>query len=195
MDFYGIKEAVESIQMPKSARARICAKLNTRKEFTMKKHFTKASAIAAVLALCICIPMGAMASGKTGFYKDKVNHMGAITGQTYENATDEIRVTAEAINGKLLVTAEFLQPEKAPYFVLKTLSLGGYTQDGEEKDENGLIQAEATMKNIVPISENKATFILPLNPGATKLHITSFEGGSKADQDLTISGNWEITIS
>lgn len=195
MDFYGIKEAVESIQMPKTTHTRIRANLNNRKELSMKKHFTKATALAAVLALCICIPLGAMASGKTGFFRDKVNHIGAITGQTYENATEEIHVTAEAAGDTLLVTAEFLQPAKAPYFVLDSLSLVGYSLDGEEKDENGLIRAEATMKNIVPITDNKATFSLPLKPGATKLHITSFEGGAKAEQPLTISGNWEITIS
>ena len=193
MDFYGIREAVESIQMPKTARTRIRANLNTRKEFSMKKHINKAAAIAAVLALCICIPVGAMAAGKSGFFKDKVNYTGAITGQTYENATDEIRVTAEAVNGKLLVTAEFLEPEKAPYFVLDTLSLGGYSLDGEESSENGMI--EATMKSIATITDNKATFSLPLNPGATTLTITSFEGGVKADQPLTISGSWEIDIS
>lgn len=195
MDFYGIKEAVESIQMPKTTHTRIRANLNNRKELSMKKHFTKATALAAVLALCICIPLGAMASGKTGFFRDKVNPIGAITGQTYENATEEIHVTAEAVNGKLLVTAEFLEPEKAPYMFLQTLSLDGYSLDGEEKNENGIIEATATMKNIVTIIDNKATFSLPLPTGATTLHITSFEGGAKADQPLTIFGNWEITIS
>lgn len=195
MDFYGIREAVESIQMPKSARARICTNLNARKGFPMKKYFTKASATAAVLVLCICIPVGAMASGKTGFFRDKVNPIGAITGQTYENATDEIRVTAKAVDGKLLVTAEFLNPEKAPYFVLDTLSLEGYHLDGKATTEDGLIIAEATVKHIVPITDNKAIFSLPLNPGATTLTISSFEGGAKAHQSLTISGTWEVEIS
>lgn len=195
MDFYGIKENVEAIHMPKDARRRIRTNVIIQKEYTMKKHFPKTAAIAAILALCLCLPLGAAAAGKTGIFRDIFNHQGAIVGQTYENATDEIRVTAKTAGEKLVVTVEFLKPEEMPYAALQTLSLGAYSLDGDQKDENGLIQATATMKNNVSISENKATFTLPLNPGATTLHITSFEGSAKADQPLTISGNWEITIS
>lgn len=199
MEYEKLSEAMHAIHMGEQARRRILkncrAKYNQKETEFMKHTFKRPLTALTVLVLVLCLPAAAMAAGKAGFFRDKVNYLGAITGQTYENATDEIRVTAEAAGDTLLVTAEFLQPEKAPYFVLDTLSLEGYSLDGEEKEEGGLIQAEATMKNIVPITNNKATFSLPLTPGATTLIITSFQGGAKADQDLTISGYWEIAIS
>ena len=191
MDFYGIKENVESIHMPEHTRRRIIQNLEHRKEHpVMKKHYRKSLTIAAALALCLALPLGVGAAGKHGYFRDILGWNRAIVGIAYENATDEISVTARTENGNLLVTARFLMPESLPYREEEALALGSYYFT--DAAENRI--ADFVGSDPVPLSGNSATFQMKLVEGAHTLHIESFVGSKKADQDLTISGNWEIIL-
>lgn len=191
MDFYGIKENVEAIGLPEDARCRIRRNLEHRKEHTvMKKQYRKPLTIAAALALCLALPLGAAAAGKLGHFRDILGWNGAIVGTAYDNATEEITVTATAENGSLLVTVRFLFPEKAPYREEEALALGNFYFT----DEAGNRIGELTGTEALPLSGNTVTFRLDLVDNARKLHIENFIGSKKADRDLIISGDWEIPL-
>ena len=192
MDFYGIKDAVEEIRMPEETRQRIKHDLEHRKESAVMKHqFKKPLTIAATLVLCLALPLGAAAAGKLGHFRDITNRTGAITGTVYDNAMEEIEVTVKEDDGKLLVTVRLLLPEKAPYREVEALALGSsYFTDAAGNRILELAETEA-----VPLSGDTVTFRLDSVAGAHTLHIENFVGSKKADQDLTISGNWEIPLN
>ena len=190
MDFYGIKENVEAIRLPEDVRLRICHNLKHRKEHTiMKKQYRKPLTIAALL-LCLALPLGAGAAGKLGHFRDILGWNGAIVGTAYDNATDEIEVTAKPEGNTLLVTVRLLMPEKAPYREVEALALGScyFT------DESGDRIAELPGTDALPLLGNTLTFRLDMEEGAYALHIESFVGSKKAEQDLVISGDWEIVL-
>lgn len=190
MDFYGIKENAESIRMPESVRQEITKNLQNRKEQTMKRKSIRLAPIAAVLALCLLIPLGASAAGKSGFFQDLFGRGGAIVGTTYNNATQEIAVTAAVEENSITVTARLTQPEALPYRDLEELSLHSwYLADAEGKC---LMEGEATQP--VSIQGDTITFTIPSAPDAAVLCIESFQGHKKADQPLTISGDWVIGL-
>lgn len=191
MDFYGIKENVEAIRLPEDAYGRICQNMKRRKEHTvMKKQYRKPLTIAAALVLCLTLPLGAAAAGRLGHFRDILGWNGAIVGTAYDNATDEIEVTAKAEGDNLLVTVRLLMPEKAPYREVEALALGScyFT------DEAGDRIAELSGTDALPLLGNTLTFQLGLIEDAHTLHIESFVGSKKAEQDLVISGDWEISL-
>ena len=191
MDFYGIKENVEAITLPEDSRRRICQNLNHRKEHTnIKKQYRKPLTIAAALVLCLALPLGAAAADKLGHFRDILGWNGAITGTAYDNATDEIEVTAKTEGDNLLVTVRLLMPEKAPYREVEALALGScyFT------DEAGDRIAELSGTDAFPLLGNTHTFQLRQIEDAHTLHIESFVGSKKAEQDLVISGEWKIIL-
>jgi len=190
MDYYGIKENVEAIHLPEESRQRITEHLKHRKEPIMKKHYRKPFAVAAVLALCLMLPLGASAAGGMGFFRDLTGWNGAVVGTAYENATEEIAVTAKSENQELLVTVTLLKPQELPYRKEETLALGSCYLT----DEAGNRIAQWTGTDAVQITGPTLTFRLSLEEGAHMLHIENFVSAKKADQDLTISGDWQIEI-
>ena len=206
MDTKLLAEKVKEIQMPKEMEMRILASCkenmvvdrNTeRKDRTMKKKYSnngtrKLLVAAASLALCICVTgLTAMAaSGQLkGFFKDKIGWNGAIIGETYEQATDEIVVSVGNVQDEVELLVTFLKPEVAPYRELDIIRIENY----EIWDSNGTVLAEGEMEESVMMAET-VRMTIPLEKieeGVYTLVITAFSGGAKAEQPLSIYGEWQ----
>ncbi|MBE5864944.1 MAG: hypothetical protein E7292_01860 [Lachnospiraceae bacterium] len=151
--------------------------------------------LAAVATMVICVGLvGVTAlatSGKLqGFFKDITRWDGAVVGTSYEQATDEIQLSVIGESDKLIVTAEFVNRDIAPYFTFENFGIENY----ELVDANGNVVVEDAKTELVEIVEGKTTFEIPvsgLGGGNFKLVVSSFVGSAKADQPLVMSGNWE----
>ncbi len=193
-----LKKALGNIEMPQPMRQRILESCELkRKEKSMKKSFHKRPlALVALLALCICIVgMSTLAAtGKLqGFFRDLKGWDGAIVGQVYEQATNEIDIRAHVEKKTLVVTLTLLKPDQAPYFVLEELNLQEYKLVGE----NGNYAMNDVLMGTPKIIDNQAVIRLPfeLSEGKYQLIIDELVGSKKAEQDLTIRGHWECTFS
>ena len=194
MDMSHLKTTVRSIEMPADMRQRIAA--NSKKILTEDRNrkkagdwFRRPAVIAAVLALCICLPVAGVAAGNSGFFRDVMRGT-AVVGTEYEQATAEIAVDADFDNGELTVTANFLIPDAAPYCECEELAVGSYrimTGDGK-------IAAEGEKSENAAITNGQAVMRIPveaLNPGDYTVRIDAFIGSKKADQPLPMKGSWE----
>ena len=159
---------------------------------TSKKFYMKPMVAVAALALCLCLTgMTAMAAqGKMqGFFKDIKNWNGAVTGTTYEQATDEVEMTTYVEENKVVVTLSMVQPDMAPYSFFELFGIQNYQivdEKGNVLFEGSTAQSEITGGEvIVDIS------IADIAKGDYKLLVTQLIGSSKADQPLVISGRWE----
>lgn len=203
-----LKKKMEEIKMTGAMQERIlqnCLK-ETEKERTdlsmmekknNKRWFQKPLAVAAAFALCLTLGSvtALAANGKLeGFFKDITDWRGAVTGTTYEQATDEITVNVTAEAGVLKVEAVFVEAEKAPYSEVEQLAIGKYRMI----DANGNTVAQGDAGEAVPVQDGQAALMLDveeLPAGQYTLQLQSFIGSKKADQPLSINGNWECEFS
>lgn len=182
------------------------------RNINMKKRYV---AILAAVMLCICLPVAGMAMGNTGFFKDIKAPGGAITGMVYEQAAQEINVSAELAGDQLIVSAEFLKPDAAPYGFIDQLAIGEYSivdasgnvvaggngnaaggsgsaggmdAAGDEGAEAQGVAVDGTVMEI-------GLSVPELDAGDYILKIGSFIGSAKADQPLPINGPWECEFS
>jgi len=174
-----LKENVQSIRMRADTRQRLLDSVPSK-----KRRFSPA-AVAAVLALCLILPVGSFAAGKAGFFRDVKRWDGAVVGTAYENATEEIAVTVSIQTEQLTVSVTLLKPDKAPYPYIEELSIGEY----QFLDEADKVIAEGTAQ-AVPLIKGQAVFSLPVTD-AQSLRITQFTATAKAEQPLPIYGEWE----
>ena len=198
MDASSLKKAVESIEMTDAMRQRIAA--NSKKILTEDRNMKKAGswfrqpvAVAALLALCICLPVAGVAAGNSGFFRDVMRGT-AVVGTEYEQATAEIAVDADFDNGELTVTANFLIPDTPPYRECEELAVGSY----RIMTGNGKIVAEGGKSENAAIINGYAVMRIPaeaLSPGDYTLQIDAFIGSKKADQALPIKGFWECALT
>ncbi|MBQ8315069.1 MAG: hypothetical protein IJX95_04935 [Lachnospiraceae bacterium] len=191
-------EEVKKIEMPKEMRERILDNCYTEmEEMTMRKNngknvFRKPMVAAAVLVACLCVTgVGAMAAtGKlTGFFQDVTGLFGAVTGTTYEQATDEIEMKITEVSDILAVEME-MDGTKAPYRELETIEVGSYRIVSADGD----VVAKDEMSTAAPIVDGTASVSVALPDvaaGTYKLVITELIGSKKADQPLPIYGEWE----
>ena len=147
-----LKKKIEEIKMTGAMQERILQ--NCRKEVNQerenlimmekknnKRWFQKPLAVAAAFALCLTLGSvtALAASGKMeGFFKDITDWRGAVTGTTYEQATDEITVNVTAEDTTIHVEVSFKDAEKAPYSEVEQLAIGSY----QVIDVNGDIVAK-----------------------------------------------------
>lgn len=201
-----LKESVKQIGMLEEMQTRIlrnCVKeieMDKEKEH-MKKNFVntfkKPAVIAATLAVCFCLTgvTALAATGKLqGFLKNKTNWNGAITGQTYENATEELKVSTIVEKENLIIMVIMTEPELAPYSEIQELGLGTY----QILDSDGTVIVEAVTAERSMVENAKTKFSIPveqLSKGTYKLVVNSFVGEKKADQPLEIRGNWECEFT
>lgn len=185
-------KSFRKIEMPEEMKKRIIEKCNIETEvITMKKINRKPMLLAASLAIIICL--GAVtafaSSGRMqGFFSDVLRWDNAVVGTEYEDATDEISVTATAKDGKILVEAVFLETDNAPYLYIDLLGINACTLT----DINGnVIETESVDK--VEIIDGRA--VIEIAGNAEKIVITEFVGGAKAEQDLVIAGVWECVVN
>ena len=198
MDMLRLKESVRSIAMPADMRHRIA--VNSKKILMEDRNMKKAGnwfgrpvAVAAMLVLCICLPIAGVAAGNSGFFRDIMRGT-AVVGTEYEQATAEMAVDADFVNGELTVTANFLIPDAIPYRECEELAVGSYrimTGDGKiaaegEKSENAaMINGQAVMR--IPVEV--------LGSGVYTIQIDSFISSKKADQPLPLKGYWECELT
>ena len=194
MEINKLKDTAKTIRMPGDMRARIAE--NTARALAQEKRGAKAkrpAVIAAVIAACICLCAAGAAVGSAGFFRDIVRADGAVIGTAYEQATEEIAVSAQTEGDVLQVEAIFLAPDRAPYREIDALRIGVW----KITDDSGSVAAEGKNTVAADITGGRAEFEIPLEglkSGAYALRIDAFTGESKADQPLGISGAWECAF-
>lgn len=188
----------------------------TSKSQTLKR-LKKPMVAVATLASCFCLlSVTALATTDKlqGFFKDITDWKGAVTGTSYEQATDEINLCVFPDADELTITAEIVNPDAAPYRYFEALGLESY----EIINTNGTVVLQGNPTEFSKIENGKATFTIPLsglsggNPSGKspenphvisgenstekyKLVIKAFVGSSKADQPLTLNGIWECDFT
>lgn len=203
MELENLRKAVNKIELPKEMQKRIIRNCQTKKEEnTMQKYkstklLKKPMIAIAAIALCLCLTSITVmaATGKLqGYFKDITRWDGAVTGTTYEQATDEINLNTVSVSDKLTITAEFVNPTTAPYAFLDTLGVESY----KIIDANGTVLMDGKVTEPADIIGGKVTIAIPVDALATgnyKLVVTKFVGSAKADQPLVITGHWECEFS
>ena len=197
-------DEVKKIELSEAAKQRILLnckeKIESEQEnYSMKKNniakFKKPMVAAAALAVCLCLTgITAMATTGKGFFKDIKRLDGAITGQTYQNATDEVLVYAAVEEDILTVTVEMVKYEIIPYSEIEVLELQNY----RVYDAAGNVVMENTVPENVITENNQVKFQIPaegLAAGSYKLELDVLCGSKKADQDLLIYGGWECEFT
>ena len=157
------------------------------------RRWIGALVIPAVLAM---MGAGVYAASENGFFRDKTNMVGTVTGVTYENATAEIGVSAVYADDNVNVTLDFLKANVPPYTEIETIRLYGknmtLTGASCEIDCTGFDTEPAN------ITTDKATLVIPtgtLQAGTYQLTLNAFTGEKKADAPLDILGNWNVEFT
>lgn len=160
-------------------------------ELKKKRVRTIALIAAAVMALG---GASVYAVQNGGFFRDKQSITGAVTGETYENATDELTVTASCTDGMLNVSVAAVDSTKAPYAFFDELAIGEYkivTENGDVKEEQNDVSG-------VKWEKGSAVFdidVSDLESGAYTIEINRFVGSAKANQPLDINGDWSSAFT
>ena len=192
-----LSQEIQKIKMPEEMKKRIIRNCyNKMEEKTMRKNkiFQKPMVTVASMVICFCL-VGATAvfaaPGKLeGFFKDIVKWDGAVIGTSYEQATDEIKMSAIATPDELVVTAEFVKAEMVPYKVFEAFGINAY----KIVDMDGIAVIEGDATELAEIVEGKASIVITISNlvnGEYTLVISEFVGSAKADQPMVLSGNWE----
>lgn len=205
MEMQHLAEKIKEIKMPDEMQERIIRRCNQTSNLEMENRimkkantfFKKPIAVAASFVLCLCVTgvsvMAATGQLK-GFFKDVKDWRGAVVGTAYEQATDELEVTVEDVSEDITIFVTMVNPDKAPYFTFQEMGVEAY----EILDATGNVVLKGEATAMAEITDGKTTIIVPakeLGAGAYKLVIHSFVGGSKAEQPLPMSGNWECEFS
>ena len=194
MDGNALKRAVERIELPQAAGERIigaCAAGAARPggRTTVRKWVLTA---AALCVLACVTAVGAAAAA--GYFTDVTRWDGAVTGTVYEQAEEELAVTAAAGEGELLVTVTVLRPEEFPYRACEQLGIGDY----RIADETGAVVLEGTGDGAAPVIDGTLELALPLDgmeEGGYTLVIDGFVAYARAEQPLPIGGMWECPFT
>jgi len=199
-----LKKEINKIVLPESAKQRIlehCRKKieSEQENYTMKKkmfaNLKKPLVAAATFTVVLSLTgITAMATTGTGFFKDKVRFDGAVTGQSYHNATDEILVYAAVEDEMLNVTVEMVKMIIAPYRELEVYELQNY----RVYDAEGNVVMENAVPEDVITENNKVIFQIPageLAEGTYKLELDVISASKKADPVLMIYGAWECEFT
>jgi len=202
MDHKTLKTAAESIKLPSDAKYRIiqnCKKEIIRNmEEPIVKHnlsfFRKPAAVLTALVLCLSLSVTALAGGPLkGFFRDITDYRGAIVGTSYEQATEEITLSAAASEDTLSATVTFVNPHAFPYRETQQLRIAAY----QIFDAEGHLVTEGTHTDASNVIAGQATIAIPLSgmeSGSYKLLVTTFTSEKKADQPLNLNGTWECVF-
>ena len=159
--------------------------------------WTRIATVAAAVALCLGLGGVTVLAGSgklEGFFADVTRWDGAVVGMTYEQATEEIEVSATVSGDSIVVDAVLLKAGEAPYAFLDSVGVHAYSIVNAE----GETLVEGTSNEKAGITEGIVSCKLPmdeLESGNYKLIITEFVGSAKADQDLQIKGYWVCEFS
>lgn len=205
MEYEKLKAAAETITMSDEMKQRMirnCTNeiLKSRKEIVMKKNksntiFRKPAIAFASMAICLSLSVTALATtdaGK-GFFKDITNWYGAVVGTSYEQATDEISINVIVEGNEMTVLTNFVDCKKMPYSEVEKLGIAEY----KIVDKDGKVLKEG-MTETNKIVNGQVSVNIPLNDvnnGSYNLIVTKFISEKKADQPLSIEGNWECSFT
>ena len=191
-------EKVKQIEMPAEMQERIRKNCYEKmEEEKMKKSrkniFQKPMVAVAALTLCLCVTgvSALAATGKLeGFFKDITRWDGAVTGSTYEQASDEVEIVIGDVTDSLEVNLSFLKAKQQPYSIFETLGIQNY----QIQDKTGKAVVKGAETKAEAINNGKVQLSISLEDipvGEYKLVVTELVGGSKADQPLVVKGTWE----
>lgn len=200
MEVKNLVETINRIEMSKEMEDRIIQNCYVQMEESImsKKNkrcvFKNPMVTAASLVMCLFLTgVTALAvTGKLeGFFKDVIRWDGAVTGTTYEDATDEICIHVYSeIDDQLTVVVELVDSMMIPYSALEQMGMLSY----EIIDKSGKIVHKGKEKELFDISEGSISMnisLMDIPEGNYKLKISEIVGSKKADQPLSIHGNWE----
>ena len=156
----------------------------------MKPKFAAAVAVPLMLAIA---GTGAYAVSKSGFFRDKTNMFGTVTGSVYENADEEINVSLGYEPEIITVKVVFSDPNAFPYREFETVDINEFSVTNQT---NG---SEVSCGEIAPamINNGEAELKIPvgkLDSGSYSVTVSSFLGEKKADQPLEVKGHWSAGI-
>ncbi|MBR6717920.1 MAG: hypothetical protein IKI77_06190 [Oscillospiraceae bacterium] len=172
-----------------------------------KKPRRRIAALAAAAALAM-LGAAVYAASDSGFFRDRKDMFGTVTGLTYENATSEIGVSAVYAENAVHVSLDFLKlhdphsetgtarPFVPPYSELETIQL--YGNNMTLTGASGEIDCTGFDTDPAEISRGKAALVIPtgaLPPGTYHLTVNAFTGGKKADAPLEMRGNWDVDFT
>lgn len=198
MDYHMIKTAADKIAMSPEMKQRIIRdcrmKQSTQMEENNMNHhnsFRKPAAILVMLAICLTVSVTALAATGTrqGYFRDIMNHWGAVTGTSYEEATAEIGVNVTVCGNELTALATFTDPQMIPYKYAEKLGIAAF----QIVDANGKVVKEGAAES-TEIVNGQAAMTIHLDGmenGTYKLVVTAFVSEKKADQPLNLNGYWE----
>ena len=200
MEIRELSQKVRKIEMSQEMKERIIKNCQNELEKNSKslnhRVFRKSVAAAASMLLCSClVGVTALAATDTtgklqGFFKDIIRWDGAVTGTSYEQATDEINLSIISVSEELTVMAEMVNPMIFPYKAFETFGIEKY----EIFDTDGKRVMVGNVTEAPEVMEGRVTIVIPiseLSDGDYRLVVSAFVGGSKADQPLVLNGTWE----
>lgn len=167
----------------------------TRRAFPGIAIFGKPATAVAVIAICLVLPITALAASGAlkGFFVNITDYRGAIVGQTYEQATDEIDMSAVVNGDQITAVVVFEDPEAPPYNEAEKLGIAEYRILGAD----GKSVKEGCTES-VEVVDGQAAISLRMDGidhGDYVLVVTALVSEKKADQPLNISGNWECRFT
>ena len=189
-----IRESLlDSPEMNEELNRTMIREFEKRTSKKKSRRWIGALVIPAVLAM---MGAGVYAASENGFFRDKTNMVGTVTGVTYENATAEIGVSAVYANDTINVTLDFLKADVPPYTEIETIRL--YGKNMTLTGASGNTDCKEFDTEPANITTDKATLVIPtgtLQAGTYQLTINAFTGEKKADAPLDILGNWNVEFT
>lgn len=198
MNMKKLSQEVKEIEMSQDMKERImnhCYHKMEEEQMSKNKtnkRFQKPMVAVASLAACFCLVgiTTLAATGKLeGYFKDITRWDGAVVGTSYEQASDEIQLSVISVSDELTVSAEFVNPNVAPYKYFEAFGIEEY--EIVTVDEKVVVKGETT--DFAAPTDGKITITIPLSElpgGEYKLVVNSFVGSKKADQPLVLHGTW-----
>ena len=183
-------DEIRNIEMPESMKIRIVNNcLSAAEGKKMRTHAYRRPALSlASFVLCFILVglTAAAASGKlAGFFRDVTKWNGAVTGTTYEAASDEVDI---CLNDREIVLT-MLKTDDIPYSEIEEICISSYRVE----DESGKTVIENGRTSFVKLDGGSVSILLDEDlPDSGKIVITELTGRKKADQDLPIHGSWII---
>ena len=166
--------------------------IKKRGGISMKRKKTIAICAAVVILAVFGVSVYAGASG--AWMKDIKNLSGAITGQVYNDADAEIKLSIISADADgFTVEAVVAEPDKPPYIVIDFLKLDKFTVT----DENGKIIAENNASESGEFVNGCASIYVPADISDADtifLNADRLVGSAKAEQPLDINGSWECSF-
>lgn len=164
----------------------------------------KVSVIAAMITICAITVVSAGALN--GWFKDIKRIDGAIVGEEYVNATNEIEVTATNIvnnDGKLLLPLKitFKNPNELPFSEFQEVAISEFKIIDSKNTEVLNFSSSVDNSPKMAIQNGESQVNLPVDSSklkageSYKIIINSIYGLAKANQPLKMLGNWEYQFS